>query len=191
MDIGGGASTSTAFESQRIIQLAAIDEAAFKEYEWIVGSVALSSPLPLLFMDCLTLFTSYIAVLNSVDLFGCVKTWFGNLYNISQLFLGSYATYKQRYQTPRVLKPFFLEENLQSYNLIESLLKTYYLQDVLRMKPDLRAPFRIVFSVGRTVALPLAIAWYPGRSLFLPARKNPALPPCIWTFHRCKEAPST
>jgi hypothetical protein len=33
MDIGGGASTSTAFESQRIIQLAAIDEAAFKEYE--------------------------------------------------------------------------------------------------------------------------------------------------------------
>jgi hypothetical protein len=33
MDIGSGAIMSTAAESQRIIQLAAIDEAAFKEYE--------------------------------------------------------------------------------------------------------------------------------------------------------------
>jgi len=33
MDIGGGASISTAFDAQRIIHLAAIDEAAFKEYE--------------------------------------------------------------------------------------------------------------------------------------------------------------
>jgi hypothetical protein len=33
MDIGGGADISAAVESQRIIQLAAIDEAAFKEYE--------------------------------------------------------------------------------------------------------------------------------------------------------------
>jgi hypothetical protein len=32
-DIGGSASISAAFESQKIIQLAAIDEAAFKEYE--------------------------------------------------------------------------------------------------------------------------------------------------------------
>lgn len=33
MDIGGGASISAAFESQKIIQLPAIDEAGFKEYE--------------------------------------------------------------------------------------------------------------------------------------------------------------
>lgn len=33
MDIGGGASISSAVDAQRIIQLAAIDEAAFKEYE--------------------------------------------------------------------------------------------------------------------------------------------------------------
>jgi hypothetical protein len=33
MDIGGGASISAAFENQRIMQLVAIDEAAFKEYE--------------------------------------------------------------------------------------------------------------------------------------------------------------
>jgi hypothetical protein len=33
MDIGSGVSMSTAAETQRLIQLAAIDEAAFKEYE--------------------------------------------------------------------------------------------------------------------------------------------------------------
>jgi hypothetical protein len=33
MDTGSGANMSTAAQSQRFIQLAAIDEAAFKEYE--------------------------------------------------------------------------------------------------------------------------------------------------------------